>query len=368
MRIARSITSLLRLLLAAGASAALLAACGGGADQAAQAAANRTAASVASSSVAIAPATVRMHFRRAQHDEAQWGVYSWWGPVNPSSAWITGRFMMTGSDAFGGFVDIPVDTGKTSIWFLVTDGFGNKNCGNDQGVDFAADIATSGQQIWMLEGDCRIYASQPAISFGNLGEAKAHWLSNNTLAWPGTPASGSYKLYYATAGGLGSAPEGVTGAEGSMILTISGTLAPALAAKFPYLASATALTLSAADAAGVAAKVSGQFAIAQFDGAGNLVQVTSLQTNGMLDALFAGAAANARLGATFSAAGVPTFRLWAPTAKSVSLNVYADANAATAASVPMTKDGASGVWSYTAPNAAWTNQAYYTYTLTSSSP
>jgi pullulanase len=364
MRITRSITSRLRLLLAAGVSVALLAACGGGADQASQPAASRTAASIVSSSVpAIAPSTVRMHFRRAQHDEAQWGVYSWWGPVHPSSAWITDRFMMTASDAFGGYVDIPIDTSKGSIWFLVTDGSGNKNCGNDQGVDFAADIATNGQQVWMLEGDCRIYASPPAISFGNLGEAKAHWLSNTTLVWPGTAATGSYKLYYAAAGGLGSAPEGVTGADGSMNLAISGALPPGLAAKFPHLAGATALTLSAADAASVAAKVSGQFAIAQFDGSGNLVQVTSLQTSGMLDALFAGAAANAKLGASFSAAGVPTFRLWAPTAKSVSLNVYADANAAAATSVAMTRDSASGVWSYTAPNAVWTNSAYYTYTV-----
>jgi pullulanase len=365
MRITRSITSWLRLAMAAGVSAAMLAACGGGsADQAAAAAATRISASVVSvSAPAQAPATMRFHFRRAQHDEAQWGVYSWWGPVNPSPGWITGRFMMTGSDAFGGYVDVPVDTGKGSIWFLVTDGYGNKNCGNDQGIDFTSDMATKGQQIWMLEGDCRLYATPPAISFGNLGEAKAHWLSANTVVWPGTPGAGSYKLYYAANGGLGSAPEGVTGADGSIDLAISGALAPALASRFPHLAGATALTLSADAVAALPSKITSQFAIAQFDGAGNLVQVTSLQTNGMLDALFAGAASGSKLGATFSAAGVPTFRVWAPTAKAVSLNVYASADAATASSVAMIKDGASGVWTYTAPDADWTNHAYYTYTV-----
>ncbi|MES2316716.1 MAG: alpha-1,6-glucosidase domain-containing protein [Pseudomonadota bacterium] len=363
MRISRSITSHLRLFVAAGVSAVLLAACGGGSEQAVQVSTNKTAASVTVAVAAQAPATMRMHFRRAQHDEAQWGVYSWWGPVHPSSAWITDRFMMIGSDAFGGYVDIPIDTGKGSIWFLITDGFGNKNCGNDQGIDFAADIATNGQQVWMLEGDCRIYSSQPAISFGNLGEAKAHWLSAGTVVWPGTPGAGSYKLYYAANGGLGSAPGGVTGADGSIDLAISGALAPALAVKFPHLAGATSLTLSGADVASLAAKVSGQFAIAQFDGAGKLVQVTSLQTNGMLDSLYAANAANSKLGATFDAAGVPTFRLWAPTAKAVSLNVYASADAAAASSVAMNRDGASGVWSYTAPDAAWTNHAYYTYTV-----
>jgi len=358
MRSIRSITS--RLWLAAAASAVLLTGCGGG--DSTEAPQTKVLATTTMSAT-VAPATVRMHFRRAQHDESNWGVYSWWGPVNPSPAWISGRFMLTNSDSFGGYVDIPVDVSKGSIWFLVTDGYGNKNCGNDQGSDFAANIATQGQEIWMLEGDCTIYHAQPAVTFGNLGEAKAHWLSDSTVVWPGTPATGSYKLYYAANGGLGSAPEGVTGADGSIALTISGELPPALKARFPHLAGNTALTMSAADTASLAAKVSGQFAIAQFDGAGNLVQVTSLQTGGMLDSLFAGAAASAKLGVTFSSAGVPTFRLWAPTAKSVSLNAYADADTASATTVAMTRDTASGVWSYTAPDALWTNRYYYTYNV-----
>ena len=362
MRTNRSITSRLRLAFAIAASATLISGCGGNAaDPASATPQQRTLATIAASAVQ-APATMRMHFRRAQRDEAQWGVYSWSGPVNPSPAWISGRFMMTGTDAFGGFVDIPIDTSKSSIWFLVTDGFGNKNCGNDQGIDFAADIASKGQEVWMLEGDCKIYTSQPAVTFGNLAEAKAHWLSASTITWPGTPASGSYKLFYAANGGLSSAPDGVTGADGSIDLAISGSLSPALATKFPHLAAGTALTLSDAAVATLRAKATGQFAIAQFDAAGNLVQVTSLQSAGMIDSLFAAAAADSQLGVTFRS-GIPAFRLWAPTAKSVSLNVYTDASATTATSVPMTLDRASGVWTFQAPDAGWTNRAYYTYTV-----
>ncbi|WP_229448008.1 alpha-1,6-glucosidase domain-containing protein [Massilia sp. CF038] len=356
----RSITS--RLWLTALATTVLLSGCGGG--DTSQAPQSKVLAATAIQSAALAPATVRMHFRRAQHDEANWGVYSWWGPVNPSPAWITGRFMLTSSDSFGGYVDIPVDTSKGSIWFLVTDGDGNKNCSSDQGTDFAANIATQGQEIWMLEGDCTLYSAPPPVTFGNLGEAKAHWLSASTVVWPGAPAAGSsYKLYYAANGGLGSAPQGVTGADGSIDLTVSGALPADLKARFPHLASHVALTMSAQSAAALPAKASNQFAIAQFDGAGNLVQVTSLQAAGMLDSLFAAAAASARLGLSFDRAGVPTFRVWAPTAKSVGLNVYASADSAIASTVPMTRDNASGVWSYTAPNAAWTNSAYYTYSV-----
>ena len=359
-----SITSRLTQILTAGAIGGLLSACGG--ETAAPAAPTTQLFSQSATRGAVAapaPGTIRMHFHRAQGDESAWGVYSWSGPANPSSTWITDRFMMTGSDDFGGYVDIALNTSKNAIDFLVTDGFGNKNCGNDQRADLRSDIATVGQEIWLLEGDCTIYASAPPLSFGNLANATAHWLSADTLAWPGASATGSYKLYYAANGGLGSSTEGVTGADSSMDLAISGELSADLKAKYPHLAGLTALKLSAADAATLAAKASGQFAIAQFSAAGKLVQVTSLQASGMLDAVFAAAAADTKLGATFSAAGVPTFRVWAPTAKSVSLNVYPDATSASASSIAMSKDAASGVWQYTAPNASWTNRAYYTYTV-----
>jgi pullulanase len=365
MRTTRSITSYLRWMLAAAASAAVLAGCGGGGG------ATSTPAPVPQpppppvvTVPPVAAATVRMHFRRAQRDESQWGAYAWSGPVTPSATWIVDRFMMTGSDSFGAYADIAIDTSKTSMQFLVTDGAGNKNCDSDQAVDFGADIATRGQEVWMLEGDCRVYSAAPAISFGNLAEAKAMWLSADTLVWPNTAATGSYRLYYAANGGLGSTAAGVTGADGSIVLGIGGALPAPLKASFPHLASHTALTLPASAAATVAANITGQFALAQFDTAGALVRVTSLQMNGMLDALFAAAAADSQLGATFNAAGVPTFRVWAPTARSVALNIYASATSGAAAStVAMTKNAASGVWSYTAPDAAWTNSAYYTYTV-----
>ena len=346
---------------------ALLAACGAGSDmeQPAKPQAMKLMGGAvrAAAAVPVAPANIRMHYHRAQNDTAQWGVYSWDGPLHPSSAWITDRFMMTSSDSFGGYVDIPIDTSKTAIWFLVTDGSGNKNCGSDQNAAFSANIATAGQEIWMLEGDCTIYSSPPAISFGNLNNASAHWLSASTLAWPGAPTTGSYKLYYASNGGLGSDSSGVTGADGSMVLTPAAALPSALQQKYPHLAGATALTLSNADAASVAAKASSQFAIAQFDPSGNLVQVTSLQMSGMLDSVFAPAAASATLGLSFDRAGVPTFRVWAPTAKAVSLNLYPDANAASTVQRAMTRDAASGIWRYTAPDASWSNRYYYTYNV-----
>lgn len=188
------------------------------------------------------------------------------------------------------------------------------------------------------------------------------WLGADTIAWPSVPTSGSYKLYYAANGGLGSAPQGVTGADGSIDLTINA-LNPTYRIRFPHLANATGLKMSATDAAALRDKASYQFAIVQFDSAGKLMQVTSLQNAGMLDSLYANAAASAKLGVTFDSASLPTFRVWAPTAKAVALNVHPDADSTTTTTVPMVLDRASGVWSYTAPGAGWTNRAYYTYTV-----
>jgi pullulanase len=371
MTIRRSLTSRLRFAAAVCVSAFLaggVVGCGAG-DTTQQASASGTrllAQAPTASATPVAPGSIRMHFHRVQNDAAQWGVYSWDGPQHPSSAWITDRFMFANTDAFGGYVDIPLAAGKSAIWFLVTDGTGFKNCGNDQHADLNADLASKGQEIWLLEGDCSVYNSQPALSYGNLAGASAHWLSATTLAWPGVPASGAgYKLFYASNAGLSATPDaatGLAGADGSFTLT-AAPLSDAIRQKYPHLAGATGLQLAAPDAVKIAQLASSQFAIAQYDGGGNLVQVTSLQMAGMLDDVFATRAAEAELGLSFNLLGMPTFRVWAPTAKSVALNLYASATDASATTVAMTRDAASGVWSYTSPNVLLANRAYYTYTV-----
>jgi pullulanase len=364
----RSLTSRLRpglrYLTLACAGLVLLAGCGAGDDGStpiAARSAHQLAATGSAATAAVAPGSIRMHFHRVENDVAQWGVYSWDGPKNPSSAWITDRFLFANSDAFGGYVDIPLAASKSAIAFLVTDGNGTKNCPSDQSAKLNADVYTNGQEVWMLEGDCNVYASQPALTFGDLSKANAYWLSSSSLAWPLAPSDNTYKLFYAAKGGISSNDSGVTGADGSFDLSVAALPAD-VQQKFAWLGAPTGLRLSDADTARAAQMVSDQFAIARYDAGGKLLQVTSLQTAGMLDDVFGAKAANATLGLSFNLRSQPTFRVWAPTAKTVQLDVYPDANAAAATHVPMTRD-AGGVWSYTAPDASWMNKAYYTYTV-----
>lgn len=307
---------------------------------------------------------LRVHYHAANNDAYNWGVYSWSGPVTPSPAWITGRFLFNRSDKFGGYVDIPVNTALTSIKFLVTDGNGTKNCESDQEKAFSPTIATKGQEIWIAPADCTIYDALPVISPARLNEATGYWLDNTTLAWPASPASGSYKLYYAANAGISASNVAILNADGSFNLSIDNAgLSPALQAKFPHLKTALALKLSAADAATAKAKLKGQLVLAQLDGGGNLLKATSIQTANVLDDLYASAAANTILGPSFDGNGVPRIRVWAPTAKSVKLNFYADANTTAKTTVDMLEDSNTGVWSYTDTNAARTNAAYYTFSV-----
>src|SRR4029077_16821021 len=69
---------------------------------------------------------------------------------------------------------------------------------------------------------------------------------------------------------------------------------------------------------------------------------------------------NGALGPTFAAGGLPTLRVWAPTARAVRLLLFESSNPATPGTArPMTADPATGVWSIAGP-PDWYGK-YYLY-------
>jgi hypothetical protein len=121
------------------------------------------AAIAAGNPAPLAPGHMRVHYHRAKNDTANWGVYSWQGPKNPSKTWIADRFMFEATDGFGGYTDIALDLAKSEMRFLVSSERGAKNCGNDQSVKLSADAATKGQEVWLMESDCAIHDKAPAL-------------------------------------------------------------------------------------------------------------------------------------------------------------------------------------------------------------
>ncbi len=196
---------------------------------------------------------------------------------------------------------------------------------------------------------------------GNLNLARAHWVLEDTVAWGSASAllpAATVRLHGAPAGGLSLAAGGVQGATTTLVLTRDPAGLPAAVTdKFPHLAGMAAFRVAAGDLAQVPALLKGQTAISAVDdGASLLLDATSLQIPGVLDDLYT---YSGPLGVEL-AGGVPTLRLWAPTAQGVILVLYADSSPATVPTTyPMTLDPASGVWSV-AGDASWVGQ-YYLY-------
>jgi pullulanase-type alpha-1,6-glucosidase len=125
-------------------------------------------------------------------------------------------------------------------------------------------------------------------------------------------------------------------------------LSPALRARFPHLANLPAFKLPAEAVAAAKQSLKGQLAVGATR-SGQGLDATSLQIPGVLDDLYAAAAAPVTLGPGFRH-GQATLRVWAPTARDLKVRLFADSNPGTMyATWPMSLDPASGVWSFTAP-------------------
>ncbi|WP_375742855.1 pullulanase-type alpha-1,6-glucosidase [Corallococcus interemptor] len=191
---------------------------------------------------------------------------------------------------------------------------------------------------------------------GNLLLARAHWISRDTVVWSpevSAPAGTVYKLHTSPTGGLTLGGTGVQGGTSVTLTVDAAGLTAAQAARFPHLVGRTVLKLAAADVANAATWLKGQVAVSATNAEGVMLDATSAQLAGALDDLDA---YDGPLGATFEN-GIPTLRLWAPTAKSVNLLLFADGSpTSTFTRVPMTA-GDKGVWSATG-DASWKDRFF----------
>jgi pullulanase len=366
MRLARTVNALLRPWAAAAVLAGWLAGCGDGGqpDQAAPSSppSVRTTAASATAGPAAAPAaTLRVHYQRQDAAYAGWAVYAWEGPLVPSSGWPgEPRFFFDQADAWGAYADVALDLARTQFSFLLNRATSSTSADKDCPVDyapvpFAADVATQGQEVWVRSGDCTVYPTQEAADAISIAHARAHWLDRATIAWPNAPQHGEVRLYHAAEGGIQLGADRIDGADGFFTLTRNAAGLGPLAARYPHLAGAAAFVVPPAAQARLRSLLKGQLVLVHVAGS-RFAGGTQLQQQGVIDDLYARAAQRQDLGLGFRRDGRPVFRLWAPTARSVTLNVAGSGR------YDMQEDRQSGVWSHTG-RANWTNQAYYTYTV-----
>nr|WP_300338982.1 pullulanase-type alpha-1,6-glucosidase [Actinomyces sp.] len=211
-----------------------------------------------------------------------------------------------------------------------------------------------------------------------VGEARAYWVDATTLAWPASMlpkgvsrqdllAAGSAAATF----GLVTSPQGgarlvdgvVTGGT-EAALTVAGELPESVVAAHPNLRGYIALKVTNMSEDQVREALKGQLAVVQRDAAGNPTAFTSVQTGVALDALYP-VAADAPLGTTFEQ-GRPSFALWAPSARQVTLLSWntTDATGSVAAldSEPVRTPavlGTDGRWTVSNADGAITAGAQY---------
>ena len=197
----------------------------------------------------------------------------------------------------------------------------------------------------------------PAVST-DVVPARAVWLSQSLIRWPGAPAQGRYALVSSLRAALvAKVGERVTGADDRLPLSVSGEpLSPALAQRFKVVASG--VLLRAPDPARVARALRGQALVVREDDEGRVLEASALQMAGALDDGYAAAASLADLGATRDARG-RGLAIWAPTAQAVRACVYPSAEGKASAVVDMRRDDATGAWR--ARLSTTSGGRYYTY-------
>lgn len=285
-----------------------------------------------------------LHYQRADGDYTGWGLHTWAGAAEPTD-WSK-PLEPVRTDAYGAVFEVPLAAGATSLSYILHKG-DEKDLPSDQSLDLTA----QGHEVWLLAGQEKYLLPQPKGGGAalDLTKAQAVWIDRNTVAWNGSGAAASSVLMYSRDGSIAVEDGALTGDR--RVLRLNRTeLTAEQKARFPHLKSYGAFTVDPRDRDRVREALTSQLVAAQYAANGAVLSATGVQSAGVLDDLYAARATEARLGATFDRKGVPTLRLWAPTAQHVSLELDGRP-------VAMRRDDASGVWSVRG-SRNWTGKKY----------
>ncbi len=296
---------------------------------------------------------VRIHYFRPKGDFDGWGLHVW-GDTDEKVEWSS-PLPVTGEDPYGAWWDVHATEEAKEIGFIV-----HKGDTKDPGPDMFLRPAERGREIWLVSGSAEIFTAPPdvaSLALGNLKEMEGHWLTRNLIAWKAPRQEGyRYRLHFAPDGGLGLSDEGVTGGVWFDLTPDEAGIPPEVRERFPHIrGKAFRVPPKVVDRAG--SLLTGQIAVSAVDGDGNLVDATGVQIPGVLDDLYT---YEGPLGVAWNA-GIPSFHLWAPTAKKVRLLLFDNSSSMKELAVVEMKKG-RGVWS--AENVPASKGMQYLYEVT----
>lgn len=190
-------------------------------------------------------------------------------------------------------------------------------------------------------------------------KAQAYWLRKDLIAWD-IPESLSYYLHYDPQGGISiddeynSREKSLRLQEKSLVLhPLTDGSGKKIFDQFPHLKEYTLLELDPKDWEAIPEILKGQILISAWDPKENMVAITGLQIPAILDDLYS---YTGSLGVIYQGS-VPTLSVWAPTAKSVTLNLFDSSQSLNAEKLLMEWDPKIGVWSING-SEDWTGKFY----------
>jgi pullulanase len=191
---------------------------------------------------------------------------------------------------------------------------------------------------------------------GNLTKQRAIWIDRDTILWRIGGGSGlTYALVYSPDASLALSPEGIENGSEIPLRFVSDKPDVDILRAYPHLREYAVFEVT--DTTSLSEILKGQTAVIARSLSGRAVDATGIQIPGVLDDLYP---YDGPLGVTFGQGDpAPTLRLWAPTAGSVTLNLFDSERASYANKVPMQWDSSTGVWNLTG-EADWKGK-YYLY-------
>ncbi|KTA83810.1 type II secretion protein [Aeromonas salmonicida] len=244
----------------------------------------------------------------------------------------------TAVDSFGPSWVVPLAKLEGCINFIARNGDLANLTGTDMKVVFSDH---PDRTVAIVAGKSEVFDSRAdafTAAFGVAG-ASAHLIDGNTLIWQGGKDKPHVRLYYTESGTIKANAEGVF--DFPYISLTATSLTAEQQAKYPHLKDAAAFALPSGK--DLKPLLKGELVAIGTDADGILQGATLVQSAGALDALYAEEATKLAYGAIVEGGNV-TFRLWAPTAKSVKLALFDEQHKALGERT-MTLDDSSGSWS-----------------------
>lgn len=99
--------------------------------------------------------TVRIHYTRDQGDYDNFGVWNWGDVANPSANWPTDAANFTGTDQYGGYVDVSLKEGAKQLGFLIVNEVSQEKDGGDKSFN----LLDKYNRLWIKQGDDTVYIS-----------------------------------------------------------------------------------------------------------------------------------------------------------------------------------------------------------------